>query len=177
MARPQHVCFYAHRRPRAIVSSYAVLIVMIVLLLVAAIAEVRLIHRGRSSYRWPTAKGKVIDLEVVGIQRGKTGSSSFRPTIRYRYQVSGREYQGDRIRVTFAPVVRVSDEAATLHEASSVLDGYYPGAPVAVYYDPRDPKYSLLRPGVSSTLYLLCFGTIATLAMLLGIWAFLVPRA
>ena len=107
-------------------SSNVVLVVLIVLLLAAAIAEVRLIHRGRRSRHWPTASGKVIDLEVVGIQRGNTGSSSFRPTIRYRYQVNGREYQGDRIGVTFTPLLMHSHETFTLRAASSVLEATTP---------------------------------------------------
>ncbi len=157
-------------------SSNIVLVVVVILLLAASLQALRLILRGRSSLRWPTAKGKVIALEVVGIQRRNVGRASFRPTIRYSYRVNGRDYEGDRIGLAFVPLTMHSHEAFTLQEASQVLDGYYPGALVEVYYDPEDPAYSLLRPGAPSRLRLAGFAVVAALVTFGGMWAFLVPR-
>ena len=55
--------------------------------------------------------------------------------IRYRYQVSGKTYEGDRV---------------SLHSAwpSADLRKEHPkGSEITVYYDPRNPSFAVLEPG------------------------------
>jgi hypothetical protein len=110
----------------------------------------RAIFLGRASREWPNADGRVLDLEVKSIQR-RHGSGSYRPTVCYAYTVGDREYRGWRIR--FTTRLMLGTQSFTQAEARAELDDYFPGAAVAVYFDPRRPARSVLRPGASPAQY------------------------
>ncbi len=111
----------------------------------------RAIFLGRASRSWPSVEGRVVDLEIKSIQRGRQGVGSYRPTVRYAYTVGDREYRGRRIR--FTPRLMLDTQSFTQAAAAAELDGYFPGAAVRVYFDPRQPTRSVLRPGASRAQY------------------------
>ena len=120
----------------------------IVVAMLAATGVVwRAIFLGRASLSWPSAEGRVVDLEIKSIQRGRQGVGSYRPTICYAYSVGDREYRGRRIR--FTTHLMLGTQSFTQAAAAAELDGYFPGAAVRVYFDPRRPARSVLRPGAS----------------------------
>ncbi len=78
---------------------------------------------------WSETKG-----EVEAFALARTYVADFVPSIRYRYQVAGRDYAGDSIRVGG----RLSFRSKRL--ARKLADTYRVGNRVSVYYDPEDPE-------------------------------------
>jgi hypothetical protein len=62
------------------------------LVILAARASIR---SPAGSQKWPVAEGVVLD-SLVAADR-EQGRQRFRPVVRYRYQVAGRQYEGSRI--------------------------------------------------------------------------------
>jgi hypothetical protein len=97
--------------------------------------------------RWPSTVGTILrgevqqfedwdnDLEVSAAARRR-----FKPAIRYRYEVNGRSYIGDRIRMG----VDITSSVRSL--AQKTLKRYPPGRDVDVYYNPEKPGEAVLEP-------------------------------
>jgi len=96
-----------------------------------------------ASRAWPQAEGVVLESAIAGSSRsGRTHVAE----VRYRYWVSGRPYEADRL--YFAGVRLASD----LEGTRRMLAGLAPGRKVAVSYDPARPERAVLRPGLGPPL-------------------------
>lgn len=113
-------------------------------------------RRGSTSAGWPRVIGNVISSEAPMSPATDDGPASS-AYVRYRYEVGGREYRGDRLR--FGSMFGSSDLGAQ----SDVLD-YRPGRTVQVAYNPDDPSDSVLEPGAPAVLWI---ATIVAYSMLL----------
>jgi hypothetical protein len=92
--------------------------------------------RARASGAWPTVPGKV---EWSRIERTPRGYMTyFRLVIDYRYEVGGRDYEGDTVQ--FGPP-RVTGQELI----ERLADKYTAGAQVTVHYDPDDPRKAVLE--------------------------------
>jgi len=107
---------------------------------------VREAWRGRASLSWPSTQGTLVEREVVETSRRSAGPrtggarvSEWIPRVRYRYEVSGTTYEGDRVDFK----TRAGGRAA----AEAEVAGLVAGDAVAVHFDPSDPSTSVLRPG------------------------------
>jgi hypothetical protein len=93
--------------------------------------------QARASLAWPTVPGKV---ERSGSQRtyGIYGTAFCRLTLSYRYEVDGREYEGDMAQ--FGP------PRVTNRDLIEGLVAKYPaGAAVTVHYNPDAPEIAVLE--------------------------------
>ncbi|GIW79159.1 MAG: hypothetical protein KatS3mg105_0966 [Gemmatales bacterium] len=70
---------------------------------------------------------------------GDEGSDTFRPEVKYRYEVDGQRYESDR----FAFFAKGYSDYL---EAKRVADRYPVGSTVTAYYDPSDPAKAVLDP-------------------------------
>jgi hypothetical protein len=102
------------------------------------------IWRSAESEKWPAVEGVVLDSAVAARRDG--GRQRFQPTVRYRYEIGGARYEGNRIR--FA----TSEGFRKYTRARRMLDRYRSGTPVRVHYDPRRPGVAVLLPGSASVL-------------------------
>jgi hypothetical protein len=105
----------------------------------------------------------------VELTRGRGGSKTFTATVRYRYNVGGRDYEGDRLSYGFADsAFHTRDGAEELTVACAT------GRLVDVYYDPRDPNASVLEPGVTFRTWvaegLLGVAFLGGLYVVIGLW-------
>ena len=86
---------------------------------------------------WPAAEGVILDSTVIASREHR---QRFRAEVRYRYEVDGQRYEGDRIRwddpADFGKYTR----------ARKILDRYRCGSVVSVHYDPARPGVSVLQP-------------------------------
>ncbi|HYC35880.1 MAG TPA: DUF3592 domain-containing protein [Usitatibacter sp.] len=148
-------------------------VAMVVLsaLLAGTVLSWRTILAGRASRRWPTVQGRIESLEVKSIQRGHHGMGTYKPTLVYTYRVQGRDYRGSRIRVSDFLTIGVQSRRQS--QAAVELDGFFPGSPVTVHFDPLNPSRAVLRPGVSSSQYLMGFGFAILLPLLAAAFCFL----
>jgi hypothetical protein len=92
--------------------------------------------RARASRDWPTVKGVVQADEVE--QRQSSFYVFYKLALRYRYEVGGTSYDGDRVQ--FGPA------RVTARELIETLAAKYPpGAQVNIHYDPNAPSMAVLE--------------------------------
>jgi len=124
--------------------------------------------RARRSLRWPHVEG-VVEETWVRIERdatrdpGDPQQAFYYPCVRYRYQVNGQTYTGERIHAG------ATEGWPTRGAAEEVLQPYPQGTTVRVYYDPRNPAEALLEPGNAGSVWVLLvfgFGAFALAAWL-----------
>jgi hypothetical protein len=88
-------------------------------------------RKGGRAEGWPSVTGKILDAFVDTADR-----ESMRPVVRYQYRVGNSDLEG----------WRVSFKGFGTSEASmkKYIAGYKPNATVRVYYNPADPRESVL---------------------------------
>ena len=116
--------------------------------------EIKFARRGQNVYvpmmqaseRWPGVEGRITGHSIY---EKKTGRFSHSPSTHYFaepeyvYEVDGVEFRN--IRICF-----LHSNCATgtqREDAQALLDAYPVESAVMVYYDPDDPRTSVLRPG------------------------------
>lgn len=99
----------------------------------------------RKSSDWPVASGEVLSSKVIS--SGKSG----KPEVKYTYTVNGRKYNGSQIFIGLGPMgggIGISSPHEYVYK-------YPKGKQIKVYYDPKDPKQSVLEPGVNRVITLI----------------------
>lgn len=104
----------------------------------ATIVGINKIRLALSMRRWPAADGEVRSSSVLEVRTtGVRSRRRYRPEILYAFVVGGIEYTGVR-RTLFAVRYGGPDYPA------KVVAQYPVGHPVTVYYDPGNPRESIL---------------------------------
>ncbi|OAI54783.1 hypothetical protein AYO44_14225 [Planctomycetaceae bacterium SCGC AG-212-F19] len=94
------------------------------------------------SMRWPIAPGRIISSGVQEYQVTDEGTTSthYKVSVVYAYEVNGRKYTGDRLRMGIV----ISGTLTAL--AKRTARRYPVGDEVEVYYNPKKPSESVLHP-------------------------------
>jgi hypothetical protein len=117
-----------------------------------------------SSRGWPTAPGQILEARVESrrIAPADLGvPEKHRAAVRYRYTVHGEDFEGTR--VSFGDFIWTQFRLS----AARLVAELDPGAVVAVYYDPSQPKRAVLRPGINLSLAVV--PTVALLPLIVGL--------
>ena len=109
--------------------------------------EFHFYRQGAESEAWPSTNGIVTQSRVEDLYRSND-RRLYRPAVEYRYQVGDLEYLSSRIRLGNTESYDKNGIARKL------VENYYFGKEVIVFYDPRDPKLAILEPGIQWTTYL-----------------------
>jgi hypothetical protein len=115
------------------------------------------------SWFWPATIGRIKSSTVASfrVSRDETHYTSYKPRVLYTYEVDGKNYTSDRISFSF--VLGGMNEG----KARKIAARYRAKGQVKVYYNPRDPRESVLRRSGNA---LLLFPILA--ALFLGVaWA------
>ena len=105
---------------------------------IMALAGVRLTLLAWSMRRWPAAQGEVRSSDALRFQSVGAGQGArYRPEILYAFSVGGKEYTG--VRRTL-----LAWQTSGSQSAEEVVARYPVGKKVTVYYDPRNPRESIL---------------------------------
>ncbi len=117
------------------------------------------LHRGYRSRSWPKAEAII---EASAVSRMSTLQATvWMPKVRYRYEVDGTWYRGERI--AFESQLGTNPNSAARTCAKFVV-----GSRVAVYYDPKAPHRSVLWATISvSDIVFAASGVAAGLLMVL----------
>ena len=116
-----------------------------------------------SSKGWPSVMGTVIRSKVL-VSKSSTSSSgqlsrtetSYTPDVAYRYVVDGTTIKNDNIRYGLATNKYISE---------NLVKQYPVGKEVKIFYNPGNPKQSVLQPGYFGGLLLMpILGLLATSA-------------
>lgn len=113
-----------------------------------------------ASRRWPTVSGRCIYAGVFVLEDSEGGPPAYQPSVRYRYEVGGIEFESSR--------VRFGGGSGSMHQidAHAEVARFGAGA-VSVAYEPHRPYRSCLIPGPCPgvfTIPVFCFVVSAALA-------------
>ena len=96
---------------------------------------------GVSSGRWPTTEGQILESRVELDLKSTSSIPSYRPRVRYRYRVNGKEYTSEKLTYKgYSTVQEVVQE---------MVRPYRIGSSVQVHYHPRHPARAVLEPGTT----------------------------
>jgi len=102
---------------------------------------------GRRTRAFTHTPGRVVVSRVEEIPApAEEGGPKFRPVVRYAYEVRGRTYESERISYGAAARADTTDP----EEARRAVARHPVGSDVEVWFDPGDPRQSVLVRGVSS---------------------------
>lgn len=90
---------------------------------------------------WSQVKGHIMSHDIVVTDhKGPDGkvTQTFKPSVSYRYEVNGEFLIGTRLS-------RFEQERTIRGVAEEEIKDLSMGSPVSVYYDPADPKNTVLR--------------------------------
>lgn len=105
---------------------------------IATLAGVRLTLLAWSMRRWAATQGEVRSSDALRFQEYRVGGGAmYRPEILYAFSVDGTEYTG--VRRTL-----LTWQTSGSQPAEEVVARYPVGKKVTVYYDPRNPRESIL---------------------------------
>lgn len=108
--------------------------------LVICVLGLRGCYYAGASVHWPVAAGIVTESRIGRTRGGNR--TTYSPEVRYRYEVGGRAYDGDR--VYFSGI----DLSSNHDYAVDITARYAVGNRVDVYHHPRDPRLAVLQPGI-----------------------------
>jgi len=98
--------------------------------------------RSRQSLAWPATTGTIVECNLV--QNVDKGSMTHKVDVLYEYSISGVAYRSRRIGFGYGP--------GGPREEHESLYGKLRGASlVQVFYNPSDPRDSVLAPGVDQS--------------------------
>lgn len=123
------------------------------------VSSVRKIVLSITAQRWPTTTGRLTSVENK-ISRDSE-SSSREIVVTYSYTINGQTYEGN--------VIHPSYTNSSVEEANNQLEAKLsPGKAVEVYYNPANPKRSMLSTGFYSISLAVVFGGLIFLGAGLG---------
>lgn len=100
-------------------------------------------QQSEESLKWPSAPGVVVASYLKRHDRSGGGSYET-PHISYEYTVAGKRYKSTRF--SFDDIEKL---AVTEAQLKTILANYPKGKELTVYYDPQNPKSSILFPKVT----------------------------
>ena len=116
-----------------------------------------------ASLHWPVTEGIVTESRISRSRGGNR--TTYSPEVRYRYQIDGRVYDGDRI--YFSGI----DLSSNHDYALDITARYAVGRVVEVYHHPRDPELAVLQPGIRrETIFTFVIGGAFAAFALLGFY-------
>ncbi len=103
---------------------------------------------GRETRAYTRTRGRVVRAEVEELPHAsEEGGTKYRPVVRYAFEARGRTYESDRVSIG-APA---APDASDPRDARRLVERFPAGAEVDVWFDPRDPRRSVLVPGVPAS--------------------------
>lgn len=117
------------------------------------------VYEASSSRAWSTVQGQVVSASVE--QEIVRGRRIDRLHFRYAYAVEGKRYVGERVTIgpNFGPFAPKAVDVVAEYRLRSV---------VTVFYHPEDPNRSVLKPGVTPTVFFVAF--IGPLMIIVSLW-------
>ncbi len=100
-------------------------------------------QQSEESLKWPSTPGTVVASYIKRHDRSGGGSYET-PHISYEYTVAGKHYKSTRF--SFDDLEKL---AVTESQLKTILANYPKGKALTVYYDPQNPRSSILFPKVT----------------------------
>ena len=109
--------------------------------LILSILGIRIYIKAKNSPGWVPTKGKVT---FTMIRKGMSSDQpdGCTPVVYYTYSVEGEVYESKRVKYIS------SFEYISLEEAEAVLKKYQVNSGITIFYNPDNPRDSVIEPGV-----------------------------
>ncbi len=133
------------------------------------VCALRELCRALDSRHWPLQEAEIVQSGVRAYRGGHLGTT-FGPNVRYKYEREGVVYEGTRIMFSGLGLSTFSR-----HEVEQFLAPLAKGTRILVRVSPRNPRISVIEPGVDRRLDLSFFVSTFLLSIgfggLRGWWA------
>jgi len=107
------------------------------------------LSRAKASQHWPTVEAKVCAAGIRQYWRRGPGMR-YTPWVRYAYRFEGSSYEGKRFMFS-GPL---SPTTGVLQEAEEFLTPFAVGTVINVRVSPRNPRISVIEPGVDRRVWM-----------------------
>ncbi len=94
---------------------------------------------------WPSVTGEITTSELGSMHTGTT--SFYNASVKYLFEVEGKQYTNTRIRPRLAKSVR--SMGGNITKATRLINRYPNGTKVQVFYEESNPNKSILEPGTN----------------------------
>lgn len=115
--------------------------------LVMVLGALRLSRLGRETRSYTRTQGRILESRVEELPGpAEEGGPKFRAVVRYAFEARGRTWESDQVSVDEPPGASTPDP----EEARRTVERYAAaGGPVDVWFDPADPRRSVLVRGAA----------------------------
>lgn len=114
--------------------------------LVMILAGLRLSRLGRETRSYTRTQGRILESRLEELPGpSEEGGPTFRPVVRYAFEARGRTYESEQVSVDAPPGAASPDP----QEARRVVEPRPVGSVVDVWFDPADPRRSVLVRGAA----------------------------
>ncbi len=139
------------RRPASLVSQAIVTAVCLAIGLgISFFFGLPMYRKAQASQTWPTTTGTIETSQVT--ETFQKGRRRYSPSVSYSYEIGGQ-------RLTSKYIWASGGDSSTNREPhQAVVDKYQVGSPVKVFYDPQNPGFAILEPGITTTNYIVLGG-------------------
>lgn len=121
-----------------------------------------LFYMSKKTKMWNAVKGKVLSSNIDSIKYvGEDAAQSYKARVEYQYSVNGESYSSKRI--FYGDYLRSNMP----WRAKKIIKKYAKDEMVTVYYNPQNPKDSVLETGLNYVVYKTLF--VSVLFILLAI--------
>lgn len=136
--------------------------------------------KAQASLGWPSVSGTVVESRVaesVSTDSDGDRTTTYRPAVRYEYEVMGTQYTGDKM------AVGIQSSSSNLRKAQETVARLPVGTLVKVFYNPENPADAVLEQKISGSAPLvvgiillvvgICLGCPGGIALLANLFRFL----
>jgi hypothetical protein len=113
-------------------------------------AHFRAVAKAKASESWPSATGRVVACDVVeeeSTDREGNTTTWYNPVVNYAFDVGGREYRSQRLRIG-------NYRSSNRKKAEAMLAPYPAGSSPTVRYNPERPDECVLETRKPGPIYL-----------------------
>jgi Protein of unknown function (DUF3592) len=134
---------------------YLKLIADIAFRLMGVCLALTMLHRlvkGFQSRRWVAIQGEVVSYSILQGNHGYASALTYyAPHISYKYMINGSEYYSNNFSHRFGQAEYPNEaRCSSYNEAIKFVLARYPiRSAIKVFYNPKDPKQSVLKPGIT----------------------------
>jgi hypothetical protein len=126
-----------------------------------------------ASMSWPTVQGQVVSSELRE-HRDSDGDIMYNADVRYAYRVDNQNYENTMITM-------MDGSTSVRASVQNTVYKYKAGTTVTIYYDPANPAFALLEPGIKGGVLILgavmlCFPAVGLLALVGPLFGFVRAR-
>ncbi|MEM7115806.1 MAG: DUF3592 domain-containing protein [Chloroflexota bacterium] len=128
----------------------------------------RIVLLGLKSKSWPNTYGKITQSQIIKAKRSETGSflTHYRTVIQYEYIVGDVSYKSQTLSFPDQAWQILNRGLRSLRVAKTLQTKYPMNQSIEVYYNPKNPRQSVLEPIIADKNFILLLIIFLVMGML-----------